>query len=354
MPPGLLASIDLSDARQVRKGSRSGQEDRSSSIRTFPSGITSFPSTLGYLERLDEAENALRRASERKLDIPEFPVQRYDIAFLKGDKAGMEREVAQAQGKAGAEDWCPPARLSSWHIPATCSRQERCHGVRRTLAQQAARRGRAALVARPAQRCGRRFSGTRLRPGRARWQRWSFQRTGMWNMAPRLRWRSRRILPVSNTRERSGNALPGGHGSPIQLPASRFARVLALNRGEPSKAIELLKTAAPYELGVPLCSAPQRSSGSSIRSMCAAWPIWPLHQGAEAAAEFQKILDHRGIVISDPIGALAHLQLGQSVRPVGRYDQGEACLPGFPDPLERRRPRHPDPQAGRAEYAKLQ
>src|SRR6202011_3583323 len=35
------------------------------------------------------------------------------------------------------------------------------------------------------------------------------------------------------------------------------------------------------------------------------------HQYAEAAAEFQKILDHRGIVGLDPIGALAHLQLGR-------------------------------------------
>jgi len=35
-------------------------------------------------------------------------------------------------------------------------------------------------------------------------------------------------------------------------------------------------------------------------------------RGAEAAAEFQKILDHRGIVVSDPIGALARLQLGRA------------------------------------------
>ena len=47
---------------------------------------------------------------------------------------------------------------------------------------------------------------------------------------------------------------------------------------------------------------------------------------AEAAAEFQKILDHRGIVGTDPIGVLAHLQLGEGVRSVGRQDQGEGCL----------------------------
>jgi hypothetical protein len=37
------------------------------------------------------------------------------------------------------------------------------------------------------------------------------------------------------------------------------------------------------------------------------------HRGAEAAAEFQKILGHRGLVVSDPIGALAHLQLGRAL-----------------------------------------
>ena len=46
--------------------------------------------------------------------------------------------------------------------------------------------------------------------------------------------------------------------------------------------------------------------------MCGAQAYLAAHQGAEAAAEFQKILDHRGIVVSDPIGALAHLQLGRA------------------------------------------
>ena len=46
------------------------------------------------------------------------------------------------------------------------------------------------------------------------------------------------------------------------------------------------------------------------------------HRYAEAAAEFQKILDHRGIVGADPIGALAHLQLGRTFALAG--DQGKA------------------------------
>src|SRR5260370_32985732 len=56
------------------------------------------------LDRLGEAENTLQRASDRKLEIPDFLVQRYDLAFLRGDQAGMERAVALSHGKAGAED----------------------------------------------------------------------------------------------------------------------------------------------------------------------------------------------------------------------------------------------------------
>jgi eukaryotic-like serine/threonine-protein kinase len=61
----------------------------------------------GYLalERTSEAENTLQRASERKLDIPDFHVLRYIIAFLKDDKTGMEREAAQPREKPGVDDW---------------------------------------------------------------------------------------------------------------------------------------------------------------------------------------------------------------------------------------------------------
>jgi DNA-binding winged helix-turn-helix (wHTH) protein/tetratricopeptide (TPR) repeat protein len=57
------------------------------------------------LERTSEAEKTLQRASERKLDIPDFYVLRYVIAFLKDDKTGMEQEAAQPREKPGVDDW---------------------------------------------------------------------------------------------------------------------------------------------------------------------------------------------------------------------------------------------------------
>src|ERR1022692_2658361 len=93
------------------------------------------------------------------------------------------------------------------------------------------------------------------------------------------------------------------------LPVLRA--LLALKSGEPAKAIELLQIAAPYEFGSP---------PSAFGAFGALYPIYvrgeaylAANQGAEAAAEFQKILDHRGIVVNDPIGALARWRLGKAL-----------------------------------------
>src|ERR1039457_6098765 len=83
-------------------------EESKKVIETDPDSATGYSQlafNYEYLGRLREATNTLRQAAERKLEIGDFMVQRYDIAFLRGDRAAMEREVALAQGKSGAEDW---------------------------------------------------------------------------------------------------------------------------------------------------------------------------------------------------------------------------------------------------------
>jgi hypothetical protein len=110
------------------------------------------------------------------------------------------------------------------------------------------------------------------------------------------------------------------------LPVLRA--LLALNHGEPAKAIELLQITVPYELGAP----PSAFFGFF-------GPLYPVyvrgeaylaaHQGPEAAAEFRKILDHRGVVINDPIGALAHLQLGRAFAMSGDKTKAKAAYQDF-------------------------
>ena len=119
----------------------------------------------------------------------------------------------------------------------------------------------------------------------------------------------------------------------------------ALERGKPTDSVERLQIALPYELAVNGLNFNHFYLGGLHSAYVRGEALLAAHRYAEAAAEFQKILDHRGIVGADPIGALAHLQLGRAFALSGDHDQGEGCLPGFPHAVERRGPRHPDPQA---------
>ena len=78
------------------------------------------------------------------------------------------------------------------------------------------------------------------------------------------------------------------------------------------------------------------------------------HQYAEAVAEFQKILDHRGIVGADPIGALAHLQLGRAFVFSGDKIKAKAAYQDFLTLWKDADPDIPILRQAKAEYARLQ
>ncbi len=78
-----------------------------------------------------------------------------------------------------------------------------------------------------------------------------------------------------------------------------------------------------------------------------------LHRGAQAAAEFQKIVDHREIVISDPVGALAHLQLGRAYLMAGDEAKAKAAYSDFLNLWKDADTNIPVLQQARLEYAQL-
>jgi tetratricopeptide (TPR) repeat protein len=100
------------------------------------------------------------------------------------------------------------------------------------------------------------------------------------------------------------------------LPALRALE--ALNQGDAAKALELTQVATPYDLAVPGTAF---YAGSFFGAM---YPVYVrglaysrLGRPREAAAEFQKILDHPGIVLNDPIGPMARLQLARALSASG-------------------------------------
>jgi predicted Zn-dependent protease len=126
---------------------------------------------------------------------------------------------------------------------------------------------------------------------------------------------------------------------------------LALSKGNFSEAIESLRAAMPYELG--------QTTGSTY-GWTALYPVYArgeaylaARQGSEAAAEFQKILDHRGIVLNEPIGALAHLQIGRAYAMQGDTAKAKAAYQDFLTLWKDADPDIPVLIAAKAEYAKL-
>ena len=78
------------------------------------------------------------------------------------------------------------------------------------------------------------------------------------------------------------------------------------------------------------------------------------HQGPQAAAEFQKILDHRGIVVSDPVGALARLQLGRAFALSGDKSRAKSAYEDFLTLWKDADPGIPILLQAKREYARLQ
>jgi tetratricopeptide (TPR) repeat protein len=135
------------------------------------------------------------------------------------------------------------------------------------------------------------------------------------------------------------------------VPAVRG--LLAVRRGAGSQAAGVLQSALPYELG--------QHRSSVHGNFGALYPIYvrgdaylAAHQGAAAAAEFQKILDHRGIVVSDPVGVLAQLELGRAYAQSGDKTKAKSAYSGFLGLVKDADAAVPMVKQARTEFARLE
>jgi tetratricopeptide (TPR) repeat protein len=263
----------------------------------------------------------------------------------------MEREVALAQGTSGAEAWISDHEAFALAYTGRLQQARRMSRRAVDLALQSGHREMAALYEIPGA-LWEAFFGNTLEAGQSARASLDLSKELYVEygaaFALALARDSGQSQTLANDLETRFGEDTGARFS--YLPALR-AR-LALNHGEPAKAIELLQVAIPYELGVPR---------SSIHgNFGALYPVYvrgeaylAAHQGAEAAAEFQKILDHRGIVVSDPIGALAHLHLGRAFVLSGDKTKAKTAYLDFLTLWKDADPDIPILKQAKAEYAKL-
>ena len=122
---------------------------------------------------------------------------------------------------------------------------------------------------------------------------------------------------------------------------------IALNTGNSSQTIVDLEAAAPYELG---SAAINYLYPAYLRGQA----YLLAHNGPAAAAEFQKLLDHRGIVVNFVTGSLAHLQIGRAYAMAGDTAKAKAPYQNFLSLWKDADPDIPILKRAKAEYAKLQ
>jgi len=84
------------------------------------------------------------------------------------------------------------------------------------------------------------------------------------------------------------------------------------------------------------------------------WRIWPVIRAQKPLPSSRKILDHRGVVLNQPIGALTHLQIGRAFAMAGDTAKARAAYQEFLTLWKDADPDIPILTQAKAEYAKLQ
>jgi eukaryotic-like serine/threonine-protein kinase len=317
-----------------------------------PSGLnyTNLIGAFITLNRFDEARALADEARAKKLDSGYVRIIMYQLAFLQNDRPTMAQQVAWAMGKAGIEDVFLGLEADT---AANAGQLRKAREFTRQAAASAER--------------------TDEKETAAMYQGQGALREALFGNSAVAQENASAALRRSNSRDAQFLAAMAfavaGDATRTQALVDDFKKrfpedslvqfidlpsvqaQLALVRRAPSKATEILQPISRYELGQ------VAGTGGLTPSL---YPVWVraeayrvAGQGAEAAREYQKILDHRGIVTNGPIGALAHLGLGRAY--VLQSDAAKARV-AYQDFFALWKDADPDIPillAAKAEYAKL-
>ena len=297
------------------------------------------------LDRLQDAEALVKEAESKGFDsaLTGYGTL-YSIAFLKNDTQQMSQQLALVAGKPGEEDSLLEMEADTAAYFGHLARSEDFSQRAIDSAEHARENETAATYrARAALRSALfgRTADARRRAASA-----SSQYAGL-----ETRYAAALALAYAGD-DKEAEALAKGLAgdSPedtiVQfdyLPTLRAK--LAIQRGDAVQAIEGLKAATKYELGSGFALYPAYVRAEAYLAA---------HQNHEAAAEFQKIIDHRGIVLNESIGALVRLQLGRAYAMSGETAKARAAYQDFLTLWKDADPDIPIFKEAKAEYAKLQ
>jgi tetratricopeptide (TPR) repeat protein len=345
-----LSGIIYPPLGKYEKAAEEGKE----AVRLNPDFPVSYDVLMASeiaLNRLDEAKATFGQAVDRKLDSSSFlHVAAYQMAFLQKDPAGMAKQVAWSADKPGIGDELLSLEADT---AAYFGRLREAREFSRQAMDSAEQE--------------------KEKEAAATYSVLSGLREALFENAKEARRDANLAMKLSAGRDvQYGAALAlsyaGGDrraktlidGLNKRLPDDTLVQLnylptlrakSALSRENASEALESLRATAPYELGM---------TTSSSFGWTAMYPVYvrgeahlAAHQAIEAAVEFQKILDHSGIVVNEPIGALAHLQIGRAYAMQADTAKAKAAYQDFLTLWKDADPDIPILIAAKSEYAKL-
>jgi eukaryotic-like serine/threonine-protein kinase len=294
---------------QYEKSATVGRE----AIREHPgTGPTYGNLMVDYLalDRLDEAKLMYGQAQGHNFDDPFLHDNMYAVAFLEGDTEEMNRQVAWATGKAGAEDLLLSAQSDT---EAFHGRLGKARELSRRAVESAARSGQKETA--------------------AQWQLNSALREAEFGNPEQARQEVKAALALTSSRDAQILAALTlarvGDIARAQVMAEELAKQYPVNtllqnywlpairgytelrRGNAAQALKSLEPAVAYDLAFP---QPQCEEGGLLYPAYVRGQAYLLlHQGKNATLEFQKLLEHRGVILNSPLVALAHYQTARAL-----------------------------------------
>jgi eukaryotic-like serine/threonine-protein kinase len=299
------------------------------------------------VNRLQDARQKIQEAQQKNFDGLVIRQDLYSLAFLAGDNAEMERQVAWGAGRPGEED-----QMLNTHADT------QSYYGRLEKARDLARRATDSAVRADAKETG------------AQWLAYHAIREAELGNVAAARQGVARALALSPGRDvkvlaalalaRTGEtaqsksileALQKSDPSNTYLKVYWFPLIeasIAMAQQAPDRAIVALEPALPYELGSP---PPGTSTYPAyIRGLA----YLAQKNGSAAATEFQKFVDHSGVVQNFPLGSLAHLQLARAYAVSGDTAKAKAAYRDFLTLWKDADAEIPILKEAKAEYARLQ
>jgi tetratricopeptide (TPR) repeat protein len=299
------------------------------------------------LGRLNEAKTILDQSAAHKIDTPNLHVARYWLAFLKGDDAMMQQEVATMIGGGGGEDvlFSLQSDTEAWYGKLKNAREltrRAMVSAERIDAKETAAGYQAESALREVEMGNREDAradanaALKLAPNREvrAMAALALARAGDTARAEKLADELEKTFPLATLMQS------------YWLPTIRAAT--AMEHKDPNRAVELLKETSAIELGAPtnfsLSLAPVYVRGEAYLA---------LGDGNKAAGEFQKFIDHRGIVGNFPWGSLARLGLARAYAMQGDTIKAKVAYQDFLTLWKDADPDIPILKQAKAEYPKL-